>query len=134
MDPRTEQMLAERAERAAAAAAKKPKTHATALKLLGGVACVVVFAAYYFVVALPAQRADQRQTETRTAENLKAATAAKHESVADCLTKAQAAADAQWTAACKARKQGPNCPLPEQQADAFDRAESIARNACLLGR
>ena len=51
----------------------------------------------------------------------------------DCLSKAQADADARWTAACKARRQGANCPLPEAQADAFDRAESAARNACLIG-
>jgi hypothetical protein len=93
----------------------------------------VLFTAYYFAVALPAQRADRLDMEARVAASVKADVASKHTSVADCLAKVQADAEAQWTAACKARKEGRNCPLPARQADAFDNAESVARNACLIG-
>ena len=147
MDPRTEKMLAERAERAAATPApvrgpfsaihngrRWAKTHATATKLLAGVVLALFFGVYYLTVTVPAQRADQLQMEARAAERQKADIGSRQVSVSDCLTKAQADAEAQWTAACKARKQGANCPLPEAQADEFDRAESTARNACLLGR
>jgi hypothetical protein len=131
MDPRTEKMLAERAERKAAPPA--PQRRPVNIKLLAGAGAAVLFAAYYFAVALPAQRADQLEVETRAAERVKADTSSKHVSVADCLAKVQADAEAQWTAACKAKKQGPSCPLPEHQADAFESAESAARNACLIG-
>jgi len=133
MDPRTEKMLAERAERNAAPPAPR-RGPLTSIKLLAGAGLAVVFAVYYLTVALPAQRADQLQMEARAAERLKAATSSRQVSVADCLTKAQADAEAQWTAACKARKQGANCPLPEAQGEDLDRAGSAARNACLLGR
>jgi hypothetical protein len=146
MDPRTEKMLAERAERMAATppplrgslqtfdgARFWVKTHANTARLLAGGILAVLFAAYYLSVALPAQRADQARMETRAAERLKTDTASHHATVADCLSKAQIDADQRWTAACKARRQGPNCPLPEEQADAFDRAETAGRNACLIG-
>ena len=147
MDPRTEKMLAERAERAAATPAPRlgqfrtlgdvrrwAKTHAKAARLLAGAVVALVIAVYYLAVALPAQRADRRQMEARAAEQLKADTVSTHVTVSDCLSKAQTDADDRWTAACKARRQGANCPLPEAQADEFDRDESAARNACLLGK
>lgn len=146
MDPRTEKMLAERAERKAAAPApsrgplgsvddarKWVKTNPAATKLLGGAAAAVVFVAYYLIVALPAQRADRVEIQTRAAEAVKTETTSKHTAVSDCLANVQAEADAQWAAACKAKREGPNCPLPERQADAFQRAETAARNACLIG-
>lgn len=147
MDPRTEKMLAENAQRVAATPAplrgplrvlgdarRWARTHATATKLLAGAVMAVLFAVYYLGVTVPAQRADRLQMDARAAERLKAATASRQDSVAECLSKAQTEADARWTAACKARRQGANCPLPEAQADAFDHAETAARNACLLGR
>ena len=146
MDPRTEKMLAERAERIAATPAplrgplnaahdtrRWVKTHAGTAKLLAGVIVAVLFLAYYFLVTLPAQRADRLQLEARAAANLKADVTSRQVSVSDCLSKAQADADARWNDACKKRRQGANCPLPEQQANAFERAESDARNACLIG-
>ena len=131
MDPRTEKMLAERGSKPAAPST--PPRRPLNSKLLAGAVVAVLFTAYYFAVALPAQRADRLDMEARVAASVKADVASKHTSVADCLAKAQADAEAQWTAACKARKEGPNCPLPARQADAFDNAESAARNACLIG-
>jgi hypothetical protein len=80
---------------------------------------------------MPADRQDRMQMDARAAENLKAATSEHHVAVSDCLSKAQTDADARWTAACKTRREGANCPLPQQQAQAFERDERDARNACL---
>lgn len=146
MDPRTEKMLAERAQRNAATPAplRAPlavahdgrrwvKTHANAARLIAGAAVAALFAGYYLIVTLPAQRADRMELQARAAESVKAETTMNHTAVSDCLSKAKADADARWDAACKARRQGPNCPLPEHQAETYERDESNARNACLLG-
>lgn len=147
MDPRTEKMLEENAQKIAATPAllrgplsalhdarRWAKTHARATQLLAGALVAVLVAAYYLLVTLPAQRADRMQMEARAAETVKAETISTHTAVSECLSKAQTDADARWNAACKARREGANCPLPEHQADAFDRAESDARNACLIGQ
>ena len=136
MDPRTEKMLAERAEAAKVAPTPAPSRRSpqTKTKLLAAAGAAVFLVVYHFAVRLPAERADRLAMETRAAESLKTNTAARQDSVSECLTKAKADADAQWAAACKARRQGPNCPLPERQANTFEQAERDARNACLLGR
>lgn len=147
MDPRTEQMLAERAQRIAATPAPRrgpwsvlhdarrwAAKPGNEKKLLAGALVVVLLVAYYFMVALPAQRADELAMEARAAESLKASVVARQDAVSACLSKAKSDADAQWAAACKARRQGSNCPLPERQAETFERAERNARNACLLER
>jgi hypothetical protein len=144
MDPRTEKMLAERAQKMAATppvlrgpsraidqGKRWARAHTNEAKLLAGVTAAVLFGAYYLFVTLPAQQSDRMQLEARAAETIKAETTANHGAVVDCLSKAQAEADARWTAACKAKREGPNCPLPEKQADAFNHDESAARNACL---
>jgi type II secretory pathway component PulM len=146
MDPRTEKMLAEHAEKTAATPAplrgplsavqnarRWTRTHAGETKLLAGAAVVLIFAAYYLVVTLPAQRADRMEMQARAAESVKVETTATHTAVSDCLAKVQAEADARWAAACKAKREGPNCPLPEHQADTYEHDESAARNACLIG-
>ena len=109
-------------------------THGRETKLLAGALVVVLVGVYYFVVALPAQRADRLQVEARAVESFKASVAAREVSVPECLSKAKSDADAEWAAACKARRQGATCPLPERQADTIERAERAARNACLLAR
>ena len=146
MDPRTEKMLTENAQKVAATPAplrgpmgawndaRRWKLHARETKLLAGAAVAVLFAVYYLAVALPAQRADRLEEKSRAADKLSAATTSRQVSVSECLTKAQSDADARWAAACKARRQGAVCPLPKEQADAFDRDERNARNACLLGQ
>lgn len=136
MDPRTEKMLAERAEAAKVAPTPAPQRRSpkTKTKLLAVAGAAVFFVAYHLIVTLPAHRADRLEMEARAAQSLKTNTAARQDSVSECLTKAKDEADAQWTTACKARRQGPNCPLPERQATAFEQAERESRNACLLGR
>jgi type II secretory pathway component PulM len=145
MDPRTEQMLAARAERAAAnpppprgakgvlqEARRWAQTNRHSSKILAGTVVAVFFAGYYLIVTLPAQRADRLENEARAAERLTAHIASKQVEKSDCLAKADADAAAQWAAACKARREGPNCALPQDKFDALQKAETAARNACLL--
>ena len=145
MDPRTEKMLAERAQKMAAIppplrrpvsavndARRWAKTNTPAMKILAGVVAAVLVGAYYLFVSLPAERLDQEQIKARAAENLKAETNARQDKVLDCLTTVQTEADARWNAACKALHEGEKCPLPERQAQAFERDESDARNSCLI--
>ena len=81
MDPRTEKMLTERAQKVAATPAplrgpvrvledakRWAKTHGREAKLLAGVGVAVLVVAYYFGVALPAQRADRLETEQYEAQ------------------------------------------------------------------
>ena len=145
MDPRTEQMLAERAQKTAATPAplRGPlrslhdarhwvKTHPRRTKFVAGAFGAVLIAASYLIVVLPAQRADRLEMESRAADRLKTETTSRQATVSACLTKAKIDADARWAAACKTRREGADCPLPERQADAFQRDERTARNACLL--
>ena len=146
MDPRTEKMLAERAQKMAAtppllrgtvgaldAATHRVKKNTTAAKIWAAAVIVLLFAAYYVFVTMPADRQDRKQLDAHAAESLKAATTERQVAVSDCLSKAQTDADARWAAACKTRREGANCPLPEQQAQAFERDERETRNSCLLG-
>src|SRR5262245_10577521 len=113
MDPRTEKMLAERAAKIAATPAplRGPvnavddarlwaKKNAQRAKVLAGASVVVLFVAYYLIVTLPAQRADQLEMKAHAAESLKADVTSRQVSMSDCLSKAEADADAKWTAAC----------------------------------
>ena len=145
MDPRTEKMLAERQQKAAAVPPllRKPlgavngattwmKTHGRAAKFGAAALAAAVLAAYSFFVSIPEQRRDRLQLDARAAEALKTETTARHTAVADCLSKAQAEADARWTAACKVRREGAGCTLPWRQSGDLEREESNARNACLV--
>jgi hypothetical protein len=145
MDPRTEKMLAERQQKEAAVPPhlRRPlralngattwvKTHTLAAKVGTAALAVVFFAAYAVFVSLPAQRRDRMQIDARAAEHLKTETTAGQVATADCLSKAQAEADARWTAACKAKREGAGCTLPWRQTGALEREESEARNSCLM--
>jgi len=145
MDPRTEQMLAENRERAASAPPPLPnraklamatgswvKVHGLALKVAAGAAVVIALAAYNQLVAQPAQRQEQVAFEARAVDRLKAETTAKQAALDECLTKAQADADARWNAACKARRQRAGCSLPGPLANDYQQQEGKERNACLM--
>jgi hypothetical protein len=145
MDPRTEKMLAERGQKAASAppTLKSPlralnevrtwtKAHGLAAKLGAGAIVVVLIAAHYVFVTMPAQRVERLQMEARAAERLKSETAASQVATDDCLSKASAEADARWNAACKTRRERAGCALPASLADELQRDESQARNACLM--
>lgn len=147
MDPRTEKLLAERAQKIAATPAplRGPirvlesaqfwaKAHVREAKILAGALVAVLVGAYYLGVALPAQRAERLETEAYAAAKLRDKTTSRQTSMSECLTKAETEANDRWTAACKARREGPNCPLPEKQAEDFDRTERTARNACLMNQ
>lgn len=136
MDPRTEKMLAERGTRPEAAS-PSPRASSGAMKnakLLATVGAVILFAVYYVLVALPAQQQDRQELKARDVENIKASVTARQDAMSDCLTKAQTEADARWTAACKAKREGPTCTLPENQTRDLERTERDARNACLLSK
>lgn len=145
MDPRTEKMLTERAQKAAAIppllrgpvralddAKVWVKVNGTLAKIGAGVAAILVFAAYYVFVALPAQRFDQRQIDARAADRLRSDVAAGQIAADECLSKAQAEADARWNAACKTRRERAGCALPARLTENLQQQESQARNACLI--
>ena len=144
VDPRTAKLLAEREQRAAAAPppARGPlvalngagtwaKKHTLAAKIGAAVLAAVVLVAYYVFVTMPEQRLDRMELDSRAAEKIKTDTTARQVAMTDCLSKAEAEATARWTAACKARREGPSCTLSSQQTDALGRQESEARNSCL---
>lgn len=145
MDPRTEKMLAERGQKAASAPPppKSPlralndakawiKVHGLAAKVGAAAAVIVLIAAHYVFVTLPAQREERMQLEARAAEHFKAETVASQVATDDCLSKAAAEADARWNAACKARRESAGCALPASLAEELQRQESQARNSCLM--
>jgi len=145
MDPRTEQLLKDRAQKAATtpppprgamAALNSARQWATknrnSTRILAGAAVAVFFAAYHLIVTLPAQRADQLELKARADESLKMDVTSRQSAVDACLSKAKADADAIWAAGCKKRREGATCALPEQQANTIERDERAARNACLM--
>ena len=142
MDPRTERMLAERGQKAATVppplmrpsraineAKAWVKAHGLAAKLGAGVAFIVLIAAYYLLVTMPARRLERVQVEARAAERFKSETAANQVATDDCLSKAAAAAEARWSAACTSRRERTGCALPGSLADELQREESQARNS-----
>jgi hypothetical protein len=108
------------------------KTHTRAAKIGAAIVVGVLLAVHSLFVRMPAQQVDQLQMDARAAHNLEAETAARQVAVSDCLSKVEADADAQWAAACKARRQRAGCALPERQTVAFETEEHQARNSCLL--
>ena len=145
MDPRTEKMLAERAE----AAAKLPRplregirirdqvrawvrVHKPHAILISTAMVATLVAGYYTMVVLPAAERDRTELETRSAERLKSSTASRQNAVDACLEKAKTDAEAEWVNACKARRQRAGCALPRGVVEEQRRRESAARNACLI--
>jgi hypothetical protein len=145
MDPRTEQLLAERARKTAAIppflrgafrALNDFKVWVDANRrtaMYGAVAGVIVmFAGYYWLVALPAQRFELEAMKAAAAARLGSETVARQQAVDDCLSKAKSEADERWNAACKARRERTGCALSARQTSDLQRKESDARNACLV--
>lgn len=144
MDPRTERMLAEREQKAAVPPLlKRPsrainearawvKAHGLAAKLGAAAAFVVLIAAYYLLVTMPGHRLERLEMEARAAERVRSQTAANQVAMDDCLSKAAAEAEARWSAACTSRRERSGCSLPAPLTDELQRAESQARNSCLM--
>ena len=145
MDPRTEKLLAENAQkmasipvplrgtvRAGGSATRWAKRNPTRMKIAAAAIVVVLLGAHYLLVQMPAHRFEQSQFTARAADRLKAETVERQAATDDCLAKAKADADAKWAAACKARRERPGCALASHQVDQLDAGETQARNACLL--
>jgi hypothetical protein len=147
MDPRTEKLLAENAQkmqaipaplrgtvRAGNSATRWAKKNPTQTKIAAAAIVVVLLGAHYLFVQLPARRREQSQFNARAADRLKTETVERQTTTDDCLAKAKADADAKWEAACKARREKPGCALASAKVDELDAEEAKARNACLLTR
>ena len=50
----------------------------------------------------------------------------------ECLSKAAAAAEVRWKAACKARRERAGCALTARENQELRRKESEERNVCLM--
>jgi hypothetical protein len=137
MDPRTEKMLTERAQKGAPARAVGDvsawmKAHGLVMKIGAAVTVIILIAAHYILVAKPAERSLQLQIDARAAERIKTATAARQVAMDDCLSKAKEEADARWNAACKARGERGGCALAARQTEDLQQKEGQARNSCLM--
>ena len=145
MDPRTEKLLAENAQKMASipaplrgtvrarnSATRWFKRNPTQAKVSVAAGVVLLLAGHFFLVQLPAQRNEQTQFNARAADRLKAETVQRQTTTDECLARVKEEADAKWAAACKARREKPGCALASHQVDEMDAQEAQARNACLL--
>ena len=141
MDPRTMKMLEERKNAAgdgAPSPAGTPDAHAQVTAWLQkhrtpvgvSVAAIVVvwIAWHYLFVTAPAARQEQI---TQQAQAQAEQAGAQDESLQKCLAEAEAAYTAEIEKACKAKKQGPDCPLPGILSDRIEQTRLDGRIACM---
>ena len=144
MDPRTANMLAERARiaasappppnavvRAATAATTWAKTHTRAATVASVVAIIGVFVMYDVTITRPELRREQARLDARAADRVKADVSTRQVSLEQCLSTTKEESDARWAQACKASRQRVGCSLTGPVTEALDQRESEARNACL---
>lgn len=144
MDPRTEEMLAERRRRAAASppptalerVRSAARTRFTGQRLrttIASAATIVVLVwAYQVLIARPAELRAKAEFEARAVALLKVETSARSAALDDCLTKVKAEAAARWNMACRKRGQRAGCSLSRKLTDLLRQQEGHARNGCLL--
>ena len=145
MDPRTERMLAEREQKEASTPALlrgpvraasdlkfRAKSHGSAAKVGAAVVAIALFAGYYVLVARPAARFEASQLSAHEADRIRNDVAARPIAMDECLSKAAAAADLRWKAACKARRERAGCALTARENQELRQKESEERNGCLL--
>ena len=108
------------------------KPHGFAVKACAVAAIVVMGAAYYLFIAIPAGRFEASQLAARAADRIKTDTSARQIAMDDCLAKAAAESEARWKAACNARRERAGCALSARQNQELQRQESEGRNACLM--
>ena len=144
MDPRTANMLAERARkpgsgprrpsaasRFAKAATTWLKTHKLAARIGLVAAIIAVFVAYDFAITQPELRREEAMLHARAADQVKADVSTRQVSLEQCLSTVKAESDERWAQACKASRQRVGCSLSGPVMEALDRQESAARNVCL---
>lgn len=145
MDPRTEKLLSENAQKMAAvpaplrgtvragnSATRWLKRNPTQAKIAAAAFVAALIGGHYVLVQMPAQRYEQSQFNARAMDRLKTETVERQTTTDECLAKAKEDGEAKWAAACKARREKPGCALASHQVDALDAEEAQARNACLL--
>jgi len=138
-------MLAEREQKAASlpAALRGPisavddlkfraKGHGSTVKAGVAVVALVLLAAYYFLIARPAARFEASQLSAHEAARIRNDVSARPVAMDECLSKAAAAAEARWKAACKTRRERAGCALTARENQALQQKESEERNVCLL--
>ena len=145
MDPRTAKMLEE--SRAAAASAPPPPTgfarvqknvrawaraNPLPARVAAGAVVVIGLVTYVVLIAGPMEEREREEEQAQTLARLKVETAARQTALDNCLTKAKTDTDERWNKQCKVRRKKDGCALPSETADALERGEKQARNACLL--
>ena len=143
MDPRTANMLAERARigasgrarrsgaRFVVAATKWVKAHKLAAWAGLVVAIIAVFGAYDVAITQPELRREEEMLHARKVDRVKADVSTRQVSLEQCLSTTKEESDARWAQACKASRQRVGCSLTGPESEALDHRESEARNACL---
>ena len=144
MDPRTEDMLAERRRQAAASppptalerglSAARTRVQGQRLRLIVASAATIVVLVwgYQVLIARPAELRAKAEFEARSVAMLKVETSVRSAALADCLTKVKTDADARWNLACRKRGQRAGCSLSGKLTDLLQQQEGHARNGCLL--
>jgi hypothetical protein len=143
MDPRTANMLAERARTGASGRARRSaarfvaaattwvKTHKV-VAWAGLVAAIIaVFGAYDVAITQPELRREEEMLHARKVDRVKADVSTRQVSLEQCLSTIKTESDERWAKACKASRQRVGCSLSGPVMEALDRQESAARNVCL---
>ena len=145
MDPRTERMLAEREQKAASMPPLvrgsvravddlkfRAKGYGSTVKAGAIAALVAMVAAYYVLIARPAARFEASQLSAHEADRIRNDVAARPIAMDECLSKAAAAAESRWKAACKARRERAGCALSARENQELRQKETDERNVCLM--
>jgi hypothetical protein len=144
MDPRTAQMLADRAQ--AGTSVPPPLRRivrfrnearawvkANLVRVIGvSIAAVALVVGYVTIVVWPAAERDRLADEARAVERLTSEEVARQTALEACLSQAQAESEEIWASACKARRERPGCALPARVVEGQRQRESQARSACLV--
>lgn len=142
MDPRTIKMLEERrqappevpptpAERRAKQQAQIQAwltANRARVAVGASVTLVAVWVGYYALVTLPAQERHQNGVQQQVQEQQ---AEAQNVGLQTCLADADANHAADLEKACKAKKQGADCPLPAAVSDNIDRRRLDTRIDCI---
>jgi hypothetical protein len=144
VDPRTERLLAARAQAAASAPATGrrgtfgPKAIVVWLRAHFLVASVAVaamavgaFVAYSTLITLPAAERQENALNVQLQQETEERAAANQAGLEACLAKADVDREALWRAACQARKAAPGCALPQTVVTEQNKRHRDVRNECL---
>ena len=110
----------------------RAKGQGSTVKVGAALVAVVLFAGYYVLIARPAARFEASQLSAQEAERIRNDVAARPIAMDECLSKAAAAAELRWKAACKARRERAGCALTARENQELRQKESDERNVCLM--